>query len=94
MNVSEGSKLLVLQLLVNVQVEKVRIDYAKTSKKIDVKKLKTRMWDFISDTQQQEETHEQQDRSSAKDTETTMVWKSLLSHPYSLLLLLFFFSPL
>ena len=42
------------------------------------------MWDFISDPQQQEETHKQQDSASAKDTETTMVWKSLLS--------LFFFS--
>jgi len=31
-----------------LQVEKIHIDYAKTAKKFDVKKLKTRMWDFIS----------------------------------------------
>ena len=40
------------------QVDQVRVDYARTSKKIDIKKLKSKMWEVITqEPKPQEQVH-------------------------------------
>ena len=43
----------------HVQVDHIRVDYARRAKKVDVKKLKTKMWDVISRPQEAEKGEEQ-----------------------------------
>ena len=60
----------VSMLSLSLQVEKINIDYAKTAKKFDVKRLKTRMWEFISQPNKERPSQEQSNEANNEEDQS------------------------